>query len=111
MSDLNRRPPGHKNHDYTLGSEAFIWDSANGMRNLRELLVSEGDDLTGWRLTWAYGISGDGSTIVGFGTNPEGSSEAWVARLKSVPEPSTLILTIVVALGLLCGRLVMPPGL
>ena len=35
------------------------------------------------------GISDDGKTIVGYGTNPEGNTEAWIA---TIPEPATLLL-------------------
>ena len=78
-----------------LGREAFIWDTVHGMRNLKDVFVSEyGFDLTGWRLTGAR-ISDDGTHFFGGGVNPSGNSEAWIA---TIPEPSTLILT---ALGLL----------
>jgi hypothetical protein len=78
--------------DSSLGSEAFIWDPTNGMRNLRDVLVNDfglGAALAGWTLTDARGLSADGTTIVGFGLNPSGHIEAWIA---SVPEPSTLLL-------------------
>ena len=33
------------------GTEAFIWDSVNGMRSLKEVLITEyGLDLSGWTL-------------------------------------------------------------
>ena len=62
-------------------SEAFIWTDTSGMQSLRDVLVSQGDDLTGWRLTQASGISADGTTIVGLGINPSGQTEAWLASL------------------------------
>jgi probable HAF family extracellular repeat protein len=75
---------------------AFIWDSSDGIRNLRDILISQGDDLTGWILSQAKGISADGKTIVGAGFNPDGQPEAWLARLGAqtnpIPEPSSLIL-------------------
>src|SRR5262249_42234017 len=61
--------------------EAFIWDSTNGMRKLRDVLISQGANLAGWTLTQATGISADGSIIVGTGINPAGNMEAWLARL------------------------------
>ena len=65
-----------------LGREAFIWDATNGMQNLKDFLESQlGLDLTGWTLTDAWDISADGNTIVGSGTNPDGDSEAWIAKL------------------------------
>lgn len=64
--------------------EAFIWDAVNGMRRLQDVLAAEGIDLTGWTLATANGISDDGSTIVGWGINPVGQNEAWVATLALV---------------------------
>lgn len=72
------------------GREAFIWDDTNGMRSLRDVLANDcGLDLTGWTLTVAQRISDDGLTIVGWGVNPNGNTEGWVA---TVPEPCTLSL-------------------
>lgn len=70
--------------------DAFIWDSANGMRNLTTVLTDVGLDLTGWALVSARGISEDGLTIVGYG--PTGETEAWLARLDSqqVPDPNVI---------------------
>jgi hypothetical protein len=39
-------------------------------------------DLTGWQLSGARGISADGTVIVGFGTNPGGQTEGWIADLN-----------------------------
>lgn len=73
--------------------EAFIWDAAHGMRNLRELLISDfGLDLDGWILNAARGISADGNTIVGYGVNPQGYQESWVAV---IPEPSSTALAVI----------------
>jgi probable HAF family extracellular repeat protein len=66
------------------GSEAFLWDAANGMRNLRDVLISQGADLSGWNLGSATGVAvaPDGTiTVVGNGTNPAGRTPAaWLAR-------------------------------
>jgi len=77
-----------------LDDAAFIWDQAHGMRNLRSLLISNyGVDLTGWKLSSATGVNGDGTQIVGFGTNPQGGPEAWFVDLAAapVPEPASMI--------------------
>jgi len=75
------------------GDIAFIWDSTNGMRSLEYLLGNIYDlDLTGWSLRAATGVSWDGKTIVGWGINPAGNTEAWIAGLKPVPEPATFLL-------------------
>ena len=49
-----------------------------------------GLDLTGWTLTEAKGISADGLTIVGTGTNPDGNSEVWMAVIDGPAASVTL---------------------
>lgn len=71
------------------GTEAFLWDSENGMQSLRDILSANGIDMTDWSLNEAAAISADGLTITGFGINPDGNREAWVA---TVPEPATMSL-------------------
>jgi len=75
----------------TSGTNAFLWTQANGMQSLQDLLTSlgQGSAMSGWRLESATGISADGKTIVGYGVNPSGVREAWIA---TVPEPSALAL-------------------
>lgn len=63
------------------GMEAFVWTAATGCVSLKGLLTSLGLDLTGWTLEVATAISADGRTIVGYGPNPGGNYEGWVARL------------------------------
>jgi len=75
-------------------SDAFIGDNTRGMRDLKQVLIDLGLDLTGWDLQDAKGISANGQTITGFGINPSGFKGAWVA---TIPEPSTALL---VGLGL-----------
>ncbi|MCX6908330.1 MAG: hypothetical protein NTY01_09830 [Verrucomicrobia bacterium] len=61
--------------------DAFVWDSVNGMRSLKTILVNDYHlDLTGWSLEKATGISDDGKTIVGDGFHNK-ASEAWIAHL------------------------------
>jgi len=61
------------------GEEAFIWDRETGIRPIKEVLEADyGLDLTGWALTRATGVSDDGRTIVGTGTNPNGFREGWI---------------------------------
>ncbi len=65
-----------------FGREAMIWRASVGMRAIQTELGSDyGLDLSGWQLTHAEGISSDGKTIVGYGINPQGDVEAWIARL------------------------------
>lgn len=63
---------------------SFYWTKSLGMVNLRDLLISQGAaNLAGWNLDSATGVSADGRTIAGYGTNPAGNQEAWVARLDA----------------------------
>ena len=81
---------------------AFIWDAEHGTRALRDVLANDfGLDLTGWTLTEAWGVSADGLTIVGVGTNPSGATEAFLAI---IPEPSTALLFGAGLAGLALGR-------
>jgi probable HAF family extracellular repeat protein len=81
-----------------FGDTAFIWTQAQGMRNLKEVLTDEyGLDLAGWTLSNARAISADGHAIVGFGTDPAGFTEAWLAL---IPEPSTGLLVVLGLAGL-----------
>jgi probable HAF family extracellular repeat protein len=75
---------------YTDESEAaFVWDAQHGMRDLRLLLASWlGDQLDGWTLIEASSVSYDGQVIAGWGYNPGGRNEAWIAH---IPEPAGLL--------------------
>ena len=65
------------------GGCVFIWDAPHGMRDLRQVLTGEhGLNLTGWRLDRATALSHDGTVIVGYGINPAGATEAWLADLS-----------------------------
>ena len=76
------------------GNGAFIWDEPSGIQSLQDVLTSDfGLDLTGWQLTYASAISPDGLAIAGWGVNPAGNTEAWLATLpEPVPLPSALLL-------------------
>ena len=69
--------------------EAFVWDVANWMRSVKDVLLDDFGvtSMSSWGETWADGISEDGCTIVGWGTNPDGNTEAWIAV---IPEPAGL---------------------
>jgi hypothetical protein len=94
-------PPGTVNPE---GQAAFIWDATHGTRNLRDVLIAEGADLTGWgRLSDDLagtlehgdgffditGISEDGRWITGTGAQ-SGVRHAYVAYLNEAPTVSSI---------------------
>ena len=80
----------------------FFWSRVTGFLPLSDLLAAVGVDVTGWNLVgetvWYFlptgdplKISGDGTTIVGLGTNPDGDPEVWrvvLPDLASIPLPA-----------------------
>ncbi len=66
-------------------TQASIWAQHLGMLPLQEWLIANHvTGLTGWQLTTATGVSADGRSIVGQGTNPNGQAEAWLVRLPTL---------------------------
>lgn len=64
---------------------AMIWDAEHGLRQVQQVLEDEFHlDLAGWTLWFTSDVSEDGQTIAGFGMNPSGQTEAWIARLPRV---------------------------
>jgi probable HAF family extracellular repeat protein len=60
---------------------AFRWTAETGMRSIASLLVDAGIDLLGWDLTNAFGVSADGTVIVGAGFNPAREFVGWRAYI------------------------------
>ena len=85
----------------------FVWDAQNGMRDLRDALIGDGNDLTGWELPFAPLLTPDGRILVGSGAHTD-HTEAWIA-----PEASAAgeALAAFACLGLLARRAgARPPG-
>jgi uncharacterized membrane protein len=62
--------------------EAMIWDADHGMRDLKDVLTAAGaSSVSGWTLQQATGVSADGTVIVGYGLDPLGQTQAWLAHL------------------------------
>lgn len=63
--------------------EAFVWNAAQGMRSVRNALAAVGVIVpAGWKLNYAQDVSYDGTVVAGFGINPQGATQGFVARLK-----------------------------
>ena len=54
------------------------------------LMVNGATGLDGWTLREAFGISGDGRYVVGYGTNPSGLFESFLADLTPIPIPGAV---------------------
>ncbi len=77
----------------SLGMEEnpFLWTQATGMERLLDVLIANGAlGLSDWTLVRAIGISADGQWVVGFGTNPSGFNEAFLANIAPVPIPAAV---------------------
>ncbi len=70
--------------------KAFVWNEEGGSQDLKYWLSTDhrlSNALLGWELSEANAVSADGKVIVGYGINPAGKYEGWVAV---VPEPGAL---------------------
>lgn len=75
------------------GKVAVVWAGSEGIRAISELLEQQGVDLSGWQLQEASDVSADGRTIVGYGVNPDGLREAWIATLDWPLDGSATVAT------------------
>jgi probable HAF family extracellular repeat protein len=62
-------------------NRAVLWDETHGVSAIETLLTAANVDLAGWRLSHASGVSMNGKVVTGWGTNPSGAIESWIARL------------------------------
>lgn len=86
----------------------FIWDPVHGMRDLQDVLSNQyglADEIGNLILTEVHGLSADGRTILGKARVPgAGGSFTETPWIATVPEPSTMAMTIFSALGLVLYR-------
>jgi len=62
---------------------AVRWTPALGSQTIQSVLTAAGVSDSGWTLTDAFAVSADGTTITGIGTDPNGHTQAWIARLPA----------------------------
>jgi uncharacterized membrane protein len=76
------------------------------MQSLTDVLIAAGvSNLTGWGLTNATAVSADGYTVVGYGSNPNGQTEAWIADLRNIqPIPTPALLPGLIGVSLATWR-------
>ncbi|MEO8195298.1 MAG: PEP-CTERM sorting domain-containing protein [Thermoanaerobaculia bacterium] len=87
----------------------ILWDETHGMRNLVDVLVEVGlgPAMAGWDLETATAISPDGLTVGGWGYNPQGDPEAWLAYLG---EPSVVEIPALSNVGLVLFAVLLATG-
>lgn len=65
-----------------MSTNAFRWTQPTGMQKVTDWLTANNVTVTpGWTLLDATGVSATGKVVVGYGENPGGAIEAWVARV------------------------------
>ena len=83
----------------SLYSQAFLWDAANGLQPLQDILTTQMASVQpqlGGKLEQATAITPDGQTILGNGIDPQGKSEPWIVHLAS-PKADIVALAVSVA--------------
>jgi probable HAF family extracellular repeat protein len=66
---------------------AYRWTPADGIQSLQSLLTAAGVDTTGWNFESTL-VNGNGRVFAGYGTDTNGHTQAFVAR---VPLPTSLV--------------------
>jgi hypothetical protein len=73
--------PDPTNASTLAGASAFRWTSTDNIQSVQGLLATAGVNMGSWHLTDATGVSSDGRTIVGYGTNGNNQVIGWLARI------------------------------
>lgn len=63
------------------GNTAMLWDAGAPAISVRAALINGGVSMSLWHLQSVTAMSDDGTVLVGFGINPDGQQEAWVATI------------------------------
>ncbi len=71
---------GSCEYGLTGPAAGFVWTPGGGTREISQVLSALGASFAGWSVN-GVGMSRDGRSLIGGGTNPAGQSESWLARL------------------------------
>lgn len=68
------------------GQETAIrWTQGTGMQSVAQWLANAHVNVSsGWQLSRAQATNSDGSVVVGYGADPNGRTEAWIARVSPI---------------------------
>ena len=72
---------GYRGGNSTYPEGAYIWDQANGVRDLKEILLQNGYNVYGWTNFLVTDISADGSKLVGTGLNEAGEKRGFIMEV------------------------------
>jgi probable HAF family extracellular repeat protein len=98
--------------DAAVARRAALWEASGGWQSLQQTLELDcGLDLTGWQLQVASGIAAQGGVlrISGYGSNPDGDQEAFLAEIpeagcaQSIPAVPVALLPFALLLLLASG--------
>lgn len=67
------------------GSTAWVWDAKHGMRPVADALATAKVTTIGWSLDEVHDICSFGVTLVGHGSGPNATTEAWMAIVPRWP--------------------------
>lgn len=92
-------------YSYTMSNNpgsrtCWIWDAANGTRDLKTILAAYGVDSTGWQFLYIEGFCNDGKTLSGYGFR-NGNTSVYEAWALTIPEPSSLASLSIFGVGLI----------
>ncbi|MDP2808941.1 MAG: autotransporter domain-containing protein [Rhodocyclaceae bacterium] len=81
------------------GNEAFRWTAATGMQRVADWLTAAGVTVApGYMMETAYGVSADGSVVVGSSSGPSGT-EAFIARVSAIGSGAITLSNLQTSLG------------
>jgi len=72
---------GYRGGNSTYPEDAYIWDQANGVRDLKEILLQNGHNVYGWTNFRVTDISADGLKLVGTGLNEAGEKSGFITEV------------------------------